>query len=59
MARFFKSFFQDQNGSATVEFVILAAAVVGLAVSTVAAVEGGAEEAASSIGTSVEAQVQP
>ena len=41
MTRFIKKFCRDENGAVTVDWVVLTAAVVGLAVAIVAALVNG------------------
>ena len=57
MAKLFKHFLRDETGAATVEFVILSASVIGLAISAVSLVEDNANTMASDIGDAVETNV--
>ena len=51
MNTFIKNFLNEEDGAVTVDWVVLTAAVVGLGVAGVAAVKGGVDGLASSIGT--------
>jgi len=42
MMKFLKNFRKDENGAVTVDWVVLTAAVVGLAVAAYTSIEGGA-----------------
>lgn len=42
MIKFFKNFRKDENGAVTVDWVVLTAAVVGLAVAAYTSIETGA-----------------
>lgn len=55
MIKFFKNFAKDEDGAVTVDWVVLTAAVVGLAVAGVASVRTGVTTLASNIQTEVEA----
>jgi len=44
MIKFIKNFREDENGAVTVDWVVLTAAVVGLAVAAYASIETGAKE---------------
>ncbi|SPH20546.1 hypothetical protein ASD8599_01283 [Ascidiaceihabitans donghaensis] len=44
MMKFIKNFRKDENGAVTVDWVVLTAAVVGLAVAAYSSIEGGASE---------------
>mgnify|MGYP005841567487 CR=1 FL=1 len=55
MINFLKNFHADESGAVTVDWVVLTAAVVGLAVAAVAAVKGGVDSLASDIKTGVTA----
>ncbi len=44
MIKFFKNFSKDEDGAVTVDWVVLTAAVVGLAVAAYSSIEGGAED---------------
>ncbi|MEO3415530.1 hypothetical protein AAFO92_12810 [Roseovarius sp. CAU 1744] len=55
MIKFFKNFAKDEDGAVTVDWVVLTAAVVGLAVAGVASVRTGVTTLASNIQLEVEA----
>jgi Flp pilus assembly pilin Flp len=42
MVKFFKNFSKDESGAVTVDWVVLTAAVVGLAVAAYSSIESGA-----------------
>ena len=44
MMKFIKNFRKDEDGAVTVDWVVLTAAVVGLAVAAYSSIEGGATE---------------
>ena len=44
MMKFIKNFRKDENGAVTVDWVVLTAAVVGLAVAAYSSIETGATE---------------
>jgi Flp pilus assembly pilin Flp len=44
MMKFIKKFRKDEDGAVTVDWVVLTAAVVGLAVAAYSSIEGGAED---------------
>lgn len=44
MMKFIKNFRKDENGAVTVDWVVLTAAVVGLAVAAYSSIESGAAE---------------
>ncbi|HHB82718.1 MAG TPA: hypothetical protein ENK61_04510 [Devosia sp.] len=53
MTTFIKNFVKSEDGAVTVDWVVLTAAVVGLALAAVAAVKGGVDTLASNIKTVV------
>ena len=53
MIKFFKKFNKDEDGAVTVDWVVLTAAVVGLAVAGVASVRTGVTSLAGTISTEV------
>lgn len=55
MMNFFKNFSKDEDGAVTVDWVVLTAAVVGLGIAGVTAVNTGITDLANEIQTSLEA----
>lgn len=53
MMKFINQFVKDEDGAVTVDWVVLTAAVVGLGIAGVAAVQGGVTTLAQSISSSV------
>ncbi len=53
MIKFFKNFAKDEDGAVTVDWVVLTAAVVGLAIAGVASVRQGVDTLAGNIKTEV------
>ena len=53
MMTFIKNFHNDEDGAVTVDWVVLTAAVVGLAIAAVASIRGGVGDIASDIGKSL------
>ncbi|MFC6637251.1 hypothetical protein GV827_12840 [Sulfitobacter sp. JBTF-M27] len=51
MMNFIKNFRKDEDGAVTVDWVVLTAAVVGLAVAAYSSIEAGAENLTSNTGT--------
>lgn len=51
MNNFLKTFMRDENGAVTVDWVVLCAAVVGLAVAIVTAMQSNALGLTGSVGT--------
>ncbi|NBC88908.1 MAG: hypothetical protein GVX90_05365 [Alphaproteobacteria bacterium] len=47
---FFKRFGKDEDGAVTVDWVVLTAALVGLGIAVLAAVEGGLSDLSNDIG---------
>lgn len=56
MIKFFKNFRRDEDGAVTVDWVVLTAAVVGLGVAAVIAVQSGVGTLANAISAGVAAQ---
>ncbi len=56
MIKFIKKFRKEDEGAVTVDWVVLTAAVVGLGVAGVTAVQGGVDTLADNISTGVAAQ---
>jgi hypothetical protein len=56
MLKFFKSFRAREDGAVTVDWVVLTAAIVGLAVALIAMIATGATHQSSSIGAVLGAQ---
>lgn len=51
MTKFFKNFRRDEDGAVTVDWVVLTAAVVGLAVAAYSSIETGAKSLTSNTST--------
>ncbi|MGR3703904.1 MAG: hypothetical protein ACU0A4_17635 [Paracoccaceae bacterium] len=51
MVKFFKNFSKDESGAVTVDWVVLTAAVVGLAVAAYSSIETGASNLTSATNT--------
>jgi Flp pilus assembly pilin Flp len=51
MIKFFKNFRKDEDGAVTVDWVVLTAAIVGLAVAAFTTVQGGVNDLAGDIDT--------
>lgn len=56
MLKFFKNFRRNENGAVTVDWVVLTAALVGLAVAVIAMVAAGATDKSSGLGAHLSAQ---
>ena len=56
MIKFFKNFRKDENGAVTVDWVVLTAAVVGLAVAAYSSIESGASGLTASTATYLDGQ---
>ncbi len=56
MIKFIKNFRNDEDGAVTVDWVVLTAAVVGLAVAAYSAIEGQTTQLASDIAATLEAE---
>lgn len=59
MTTFFKNFAADESGAVTVDWVVLTAAIVGLALAAVATVRDGVNTLANRIQDGVEAVTVP
>jgi len=57
MLNFIKNFRADEDGAVTVDWVVLTAAIVGMGIAILATVRGGAQDMATSIGTSLATDV--
>jgi len=57
MTKFFSKFANDESGAVTVDWVVLAGAVVALAIGVVATVESGLGTAATNVGLQLEGAV--
>ncbi|TKZ21626.1 hypothetical protein FAP39_05865 [Shimia litoralis] len=57
MMNFIKNFRKDDNGAVTVDWVVLTAAVVGLAVAAYTAIETNTKELAAQAATTVKGEV--
>ena len=53
MTNFIKSFARDENGAVTVDWVVLTAAVVGLAVAAYGSIQSGASSLTASTNTTM------
>ncbi len=56
MTKFFKNFRADEAGAVTVDWVVLTAAVVGLAVAAYTSIQTGASDLTASTNTYMDAQ---
>ncbi len=56
MIKFFKNFSKDEDGAVTVDWVVLTAAVVGLAVAAYSAIEDGASNLTSNTASFLDGQ---
>lgn len=56
MIKFFKNFSNDEDGAVTVDWVVLTAAVVGLAVAAYTSIETGATSLTGATSTYIEGQ---
>ena len=60
MLDFIKTFRADEDGAVTVDWVVLTAAIVGLAIAVLASVRGGANQMGENIGTALSgAEIAP
>ena len=55
MAKFFEQFFRSESGAVTVEWVVLTAGIVGLAISAGPIVETETNQLAADVGATVQA----
>lgn len=56
MTKFFKNFRKDEDGAVTVDWVVLTAAVVGLAIAAYSSIQSGATDLTSKTGSFLSAQ---
>ena len=56
MIKFIKNFRKDENGAVTVDWVVLTAAVVGLAVAAYSTIEQQTQNLAADIGATIETE---
>ena len=56
MMKFFKHFHKDEDGAVTVDWVVLTAAVVGLAVAAYSSIQTGASDLTSRTNTYMDSQ---
>lgn len=56
MIKFIKNFRKDENGAVTVDWVVLTAAVVGLAVAAYSTIETQTNQLAADIGATIDTQ---
>ncbi|WP_438990964.1 Flp family type IVb pilin [Lentibacter sp.] len=56
MMKFFKNFHKDEDGAVTVDWVVLTAAVVGLAVAAYSSIQTGASDLTSRTNTYMDSQ---
>ena len=54
MLNFFTKFRRDENGAVTVDWVVLTAAIVGLAIAIIAAIASGALDQSTSVGNVID-----
>lgn len=59
MINFFKNFSKDESGAVTVDWVVLTAAFVGLAIAGYAAIETNTKALTANIGTKIGEQTIP
>ena len=57
LLKFTKVFAKDEDGAVTVDWVVLTAAIVGIAIAVAATIEGGLQRAASAIDTGLQSAV--
>jgi len=57
MKKFLNAFVKDEDGAVTVDWVVLTAAVVGIAIAVAATIETGLNSAASQISTGLSSAV--
>lgn len=55
MIKFFKNFRKDEDGAVTVDWVVLTAAIVGLAVAAYSTIETNTQTLANNIGATINA----
>jgi len=56
MMKFIKNFRKDENGAVTVDYVVLTAAVIGMAVAAYSSIQGGATTLTSDTATFLDTQ---
>jgi len=56
MMKFIKNFRKDENGAVTVDYVVLTAAVIGMAVAAYSSIQGGATTLTSDTATFLDSQ---
>jgi len=56
MMKFIKNFRKDENGAVTVDYVVLTAAVIGMAVAAYSSIQGGATTLTSDTSTFLDSQ---
>ncbi|WP_370229060.1 hypothetical protein [Cognatishimia sp.] len=56
MIKFIKNFRKDENGAVTVDWVVLTAAVVGLAVAAYSTIETQTNQLAADVGATIDTQ---
>jgi Flp pilus assembly pilin Flp len=56
MTKFFKNFRKDEDGAVTVDWVVLTAAVVGLAIAAYSSIQTGATDLTSKTGSFLSSQ---
>jgi Flp pilus assembly pilin Flp len=56
MTKFFKNFRKDEDGAVTVDWVVLTAAVVGLAIAAYSSIQSGATDLTAKTGSFLSAQ---
>jgi Flp pilus assembly pilin Flp len=56
MIKFIKNFRKDENGAVTVDYVVLTAAVIGMAVAAYSSIQGGATTLTSDTATFLDTQ---
>ena len=52
-----KCFWQDETGAVTVDWVVLTAAIVGIAIAVISTIEGGVNATATEISNALTAQL--
>jgi Flp pilus assembly pilin Flp len=57
MVKFFKNFSKDESGAVTVDWVVLTAAVVGLAVAAYTQIEGQTTLLTGAVATKIEGEI--
>ncbi|MBL4806715.1 MAG: hypothetical protein JKY31_05415 [Rhodobacteraceae bacterium] len=57
MTKLLKRFTKDQDGAVTVDWVVLTAAIVGIAIAILAVIKGALDDSAAEIAASISAQL--